>query len=302
MTDPWLNFHHLKYFWMVVREGGILPAAKRLRLKHPTVSAQIKALEESLGEPLFDRSRRRLELTEFGHLAYSYAEDIFRLGDEFMEAIRLHDDARPLHLVVGATGAIPKAIVRRLLMPALTMQPKVRLRCREDEHDRLLALLASHEVDVVLSDMPLSPASNVKAFNHLLGKSGMSFFASEALTKTLDGRFPNCLDGAPFIAPLPTSAMGRALASWMDEREIRPVVVAEVQDSALIKSLGQKGIGAFCMPSILEKDVEQVYGVKRLGRSRELSERFYAISPERRLRHPAVVAICDQARRELSQK
>jgi len=301
MSEAWLNYHHLKYFWMVVREGGILPAAKRLRLKHPTVSAQIKALEETLGEPLFDRSHRRLQLTEMGHLAFGYAEDIFRLGDEFMDAIRMQDQSRPLHLVVGATAALPKVVVRRLIMPALTMEPKVRIRCREDEHDRLLSLLAGHEVDVVLSDMPLSPASNVKAFNHHLGGSDTSFFASEPLAASLHGSFPGCLDGAPFIAPLSSSSMGRGLSSWFDEQDLRPLVVAEVQDSALIKSLGQEGIGVFCMPSVLERDVIQNYGVKRLGRSRTLRERFYAISPERRLRHPAVVAICDEARRELAQ-
>lgn len=296
----WLNYHHFLYFWMVVREGGIQPAAKRLRLTHPTISAQIRQLEAQLGEELFDRSRRSLTLTEVGRLAYQYADEIFQLGHEFMDSLEHRSTrGRQAKLVVGATGAIPKTIIKKLLEPALELEKKVHLICREDEHDRLLGLLATHELDVVLSDMPLAPSSGVKAFNHLLGEAGMTFFAAPTLKRRFKGSFPKCLNNAPFIAPLPGSAMGRLLTQWFEQQDIRPEIVAEVQDSALIKALGQDGVGAFCLPSPTESDVKKRYRVKVLGRTEEIKERFYAISPERRLRNPAVVAICEGARARL---
>jgi LysR family transcriptional activator of nhaA len=295
----WLNYHHYLYFWMVVREGGIQPAAKRLRLSHPTVSAQIRQFEESLGQALFDRSKRRLRLTETGRIAYEYADEIFKLGQEFLDVLDQRPTGRPIQLVVGATAAIPKAVVRRLLSPALELDERVRVVCREDEHDRLLGLLAVHEVDVVLSDVPLSPTSGVSAFNHLLGECGATFFASEALKQDLRGRFPRCLDGAPFLAPLSSSSLGRALVQWFEEQDLRPEIVAEVQDSALIKALGRDGVGAFCLPSIVEREVRTNYGGRILGRTAEVRERFFAISPERRVKNPAVAAICETAREKI---
>ena len=296
----WLNYHHLLYFWMVVREGGIQPAARRLRLTHPTISAQLKQLEESLGEPLFDRSRRSLQLTEAGRLAYQYADEIFSLGQEFMEAVQNGAASqRSLRLTVGATGSLPKVVVRQLLAPVFDIDQRVRLTCREDEHDRLLALLATHEIDVVFSDAPLSATSGIKAFNHVLGESGITFFASKTLKKQMTGAFPACMKGAPFLAPLPNTPLGRAVSRWMDEHDARPEIVAEIQDSALIKALGQDSIGLFCLPTVVEKEVRRQYSVQVLGRTRDIRERFYAISPERRLRNPAVVAICAAARTTL---
>lgn len=297
----WLNYHHLLYFWMVVREGGIQPAAKRLRLTHPTISAQLRQLEESLGEDLFDRSGRNLRLTEAGRLAYQYADEIFSLGQEFLEAVQNGPVGhRPLRLTVGATGSLPKMVVRHLLSPVFNFDQKVRLTCREDEHERLLALLATHELDVVFSDSPLAPTSGIKAFNHLLGESGITFFASPDLKKKLKGAFPQCLKGVPFLAPLPNTALGRGLSRWFDKNDARPDTVAEIQDSALTKALGQDGIGAFCLPTVVEERVCKQYRVRVLGRTRDLTERFYAISPERRLRNPAVVAICEAARSTLT--
>lgn len=295
----WLNYHHFLYFWMVVREGGIQPAAKRLRLTHPTISAQIRQLEEHLGEDLFDRTQRKLQLTEVGRMAFQYADEIFGLGQEFMDALENRPTGRPLRLVVGTTGAIPKTVVRRLLEPALALDERVRIVCREDEHDRLLGLLAVHDLDVVLSDVPLSPTSGVKAFNHLLGECGTTFFASAPLKARLTGRFPRCLDGAPFLAPLPTTSLGRALTQWLESEDLRPEIVAEVQDSALIKALGRDGIGAFCLPSVVEDEVRKVYGGRVLGRTEGIRERFFAISPERRVVNPAVAAICETARQQI---
>ena len=292
----WLNYHHFLYFWLVVREGGIQPAAKRLRLTHPTVSAQIRNLEEALGEPLFDRSQRRLRLTEFGRMAYQYADEIFRLGEEFLDAIDQRPTGRPLEVVVGSTGAIPKTVVRQLLAPALELDERVRVISREDEHDRLLGLLAAHELDVVLSDIPLSPTSGVKAFNHVLGECGTTFFAAPSLKTKLRGRFPACLDGAPFLAPLPSTSLGRGLAQWLESQGVRPEIVAQVQDSALIKAMGRDGLGVFCLPSVVESEVRSFYHGRVLGRTHAIKERFYAISPERRVKNPAVAAICETAR------
>lgn len=292
----WLNYHHFLYFWLVVREGGVQPAARRLRLTHPTVSAQIRQLESTLGHELFDRSARRLQLTEFGRLAYHYADEIFRLGQEFLDSVDGAPGGQPMRLTVGATGALPKVIVRQLIGPALDMEPRVRITCREDEHDRLVGLLAVHELDVVLSDVPLSPTSGVKAYNHLLGECGSTFFAAPAVKKALKGGFPQCLDGAPLLAPLSTSSLGRALDQWFDRQGLNPTVVAEIQDSALIKTLGQDGYGVFCLPSAVESDVRNRYKVQVVGRSAEVKERFYAISPERKIKNPAVAAICEEAR------
>ena len=293
----WLNYHHFHYFWLVVREGGVQPAAKRLRLTHSTVSAQLKQLEAALDQPLFDRSRRHLELTETGRLAYQYAEEIFGLGQEFLDALEQHGaTGRPLRVTVGATGALPKVVVRQLLSPVFAIEQRVRLTLREDEHERLLALLATHELDVVLSDSPLAATSGIKAFNHVLGESGATFFAAASVKRAMKKPFPKSLNGHPFIAPLPDTSLGRGLARWFDTHEVRPEIVAEVQDSALIKALGQEGHGVFCLPTVIEEDVRRQFRVQIIGRTNDIRERFYAISPERRLRNPAVAAISEAAR------
>ncbi|MEM7675107.1 MAG: LysR substrate-binding domain-containing protein, partial [Myxococcota bacterium] len=186
--------------------------------------------------------------------------------------------------------------------PVFDLDQRVRLTCREDEHERLLALLATHDLDVVFSDSPLAPTSGIKAFNHVLGESGITFFASRDLKKNMKGAFPQCLKHVPFLAPLPNTSLGRALARWFDDHDARPEIAAEIQDSALIKSLGQDSIGAFCLPTVVEESVRKQYRVQVVGRTRELTERFYAISPERRLRNPAVVAICEAARSTLTEE
>lgn len=293
----WLNYHHLLYFWTVVEEGGVQPAARKLRLTHPTVSAQIKLLEEALGHELFDRSSRRLKLTEFGRTAHQYADEIFRIGREFMEVAEGRPSGQPSQVTVAATAALPKVTVRQLIGPALELGARVI--CREDEHDRLLGLMAMHEIDVILTDVPLSPSSGIKAYNHVLGECGATFFAAPALKRTLRGDFPECLDGAPFIAPLSTSSLGRAVMQWFEENGLRPHIVAEVQDSALVKALGHDGIGAFCLPSAVESEVLTRFKGKVLGRTQDIRERYYAISPERRIKNPAVAAICEGAKTTL---
>ena len=295
----WLNYHHFRYFWLVVREGGIQAASKKLRLAHPTVSVQLKRLEEQLGQPLFDRSRRKLELTEAGQLAYRYADEIFSLGDEFLDALAGQPVDRPVELSVGVSDVMPKLVVRKLLDPALHLDTPVRLTCSEDRFDRLLGALATHDVDVVLADTPCPPGSGIKAFNHLLGECGVAFFAAKNLAPRARARFPESLEGAPMLMPAGDTALGRAVAQWFEARQIRPEVVAEFNDSALMKAFGQDGVGVFALPDVTETDVKRQYGVQVVGHAQEIRARFYAISPERRLKNPAVVAVCETARDEL---
>ncbi len=295
----WLNYHHLFYFWMAVREGGIQPAARALRLTHPTVSAQIKQLEESLGQPLFDRTGRRLKLTEMGKTAHQYAEEIFSLGQEFLDVAKGRSVSRNPSFVVGITDVMPKLVVRELLEPALQLEEPVRLVCQHDRHDRLIAELALHNVDVVLADAPVPPSSGIRAFNHQLGRCGLTFFATPSLKKTLSGRFPQCLHGQPFLSPVGTTTLGRNLRLWFDEQGLSPQVVAEFEDSALMKAFGEDGIGIFCTPSIIKKSVKKQYGVVVVGETSTPEEHFYAISMERRVRNAAVEAVCRSAREHL---
>jgi len=295
----WLNYHHFMYFWLVVREGGIQAASRKLRLSHPTVSVQIKQLEEQLGHPLFDRTRRKLELTEAGQLAFRYADEIFSLGQEFVDALEGQPVGRPVRLAVGVSEVMPKLVVRKLLDPALHLDTRVRLTCLEDQFDRLLGALATHDLDVVLADTPCPPGSGIKAFNHLLGECGVSFFAAKKLAPRIRARFPESLDGAPMLMPAGDTALGRAVIQWCESKAIRPEVVAEFNDSALMKAFGQDGVGVFPLPQITEADVKRQYGAQVVGRVEEIRARFYAISPERRLKNAAVVAVCETARDEL---
>lgn len=295
----WLNYHHFLYFWLVVREGGIQAASRKLRLAHPTVSVQIKQLEKQLGHALFDRSGRKLELTETGRLAFRYADEIFSLGQEFLEALEGQPAGRPVRLVVGVSDVMPKLVVRKLLDPALHLDTPVRLTCLEDRFDRLLGALATHDLDVVLADTPCPPGSGVKAFNHLLGECGVTFFAARRLASKLRAGFPQSLDGSPMLMPASDTALGRAVAQWYEAEGIRPEVIAEFNDSALMKAFGQDGVGVFPFPQVTEADVKRQYHVAVVGRVDAIPARFYAISPERRLKNPAVVAVCETARDEL---
>lgn len=295
----WLNYHHLLYFYTAVREGGIQAASRRLNLSHPTVSVQIKQLEESLGHPLFDRSRRKLALTDAGQVAYRYADEIFSLGRDLLDELEGQRTDRPVRLAVGVSDVMPKLVVRNLLEPALGLDSSVRLTCVEDRLDRLLGLLATHSLDVLLADAPCPPGSGVKAFNHLLGECGVTFFAHRSIAPKLRRSFPRSLHGAPTLTPSGDTSLGRAITQWCEDQEIRPEVVAEFDDSALMKTFGQDGLGAFPVPSVVEKEVQRQYGVHVIGRTEEIRARFYAISSERRLKNPAVQAICETAREEL---
>lgn len=295
----WVNYHHLLYFWVVAREGGLVPAGKVLRLSHPTLSAQIHALEHQLGEKLFAKVGRKLALTEMGRVVFRYADEIFTLGRELVDTVKGRSTGQPLRLDVGVVDVVPKLIVRRLLRPALSLPEPVKLVCHEDSYEKLLADLSLHALDIVIADSPVPSGSSVRAFNHLLGETEVSFFGARSLARSLKRAFPKSLDGAPMLLPLENSPLGRALHHWFERNRVRPRVIAEFDDSALLKVFGADGVGLFPAPAAVEEAVCRQYGVQVVGRAPEVKERFYAVSVERRLKNPAVVAITDAARLEL---
>ena len=295
----WLNYHHLLYFWVVAREGSIARATHELRLAQPTISGQIRLLEESLGEKLFNRVGRRLVLTEAGRTVYRYADEIFSLGREMQESLRGRPTGRPHRLTVGIVDALPKLVAFRLLEPAMRLSEPVRLVAREGRADRLLAELATFGLDIVLSDAPVGPGTKVKAFSHLLGESGITFFASPKLAAPRKRGFPGSLDGAPILLPTDNTSLRRSLDQWLASQDIRPEIVAELEDSALIQQIGYTGAGVFPAPTVIEAEVMRQHRVEVVGRTDKVKERFYAISVERKLKHPAVVAISESARSDL---
>ena len=295
----WLNYHHLLYFWMMAREGSLARASAELRLAQSTISVQIRGLEESLGEKLFVRSGRRLVLTEMGRVVFRYAEEIFSLGRELRDAVKGRPVGRPLNLVVGVADVVPKLVARRLIAPALELPESVRLVCREDKPERLFAELALHNLDIVLADAPIGPSIHVRAFSHLLGECGVVFFGTAKLASAHRRNFPKSLDGAPVILPTENTTLRRSLDQWFAARGIRPRVVGEFEDSALLKVFGQRGMGLFPAPSIIANEVQRQYQVRPVGTLDGVRERFYAISAERKLKHPAVIAISAAARQKL---
>jgi LysR family transcriptional activator of nhaA len=294
-----LNYQHLRYFWAVARHGNLTRASAELGLTPQTVSAQIRRLEEGLGEELFARQGRRLVLTDVGEVVLRYADVIFDLGGEIQAVVRGLSADRPLHFSVGVADVIPKLIAHRLIEPALQMEDPVRIICREDSSEKLLAELAIHGLDVVLTDAPIPPEVKIRAYNHLLGKCGVTFVASSELASRLRKGFPGSLHGAPFLVPVRGTALRQELDIWFNTRNIQPAIVGEFEDSALLKVFGQAGTGFFAVPSVVEDLVRLQYGVEPIRTLDGVVERFYAISVERRVQHPAVAAICETARADL---
>jgi LysR family transcriptional activator of nhaA len=295
----WLNYHHLLYFWLVAREGSLVRACEELRLAPSTVSGQIRSLEQVLGEKLFARSGRRLVLTEIGRVVYRYADEIFSLGRELQDAVKGRPVGRPLKLVVGIADVVPKLVAQRLLEPALELDAPVHLVCHEDKPERLLAELAVHSLDVVIADAPVAPTVRIRAFNHLLGECGVVFFATAKLAAARKRGFPKSLDGAPVILPTENTTLRRSLDQWFATRGIHPRVVGEFEDNALLTVFGEAGMGLFPAASVIAGEIERQYRVRPLGKLEGLRERFYAISVERKLKHSAVIAICEEARQKL---
>jgi LysR family transcriptional activator of nhaA len=295
----WLNYHHLLYFYTVAREGSVARAAQVLRLAQPTLSGQIRKLEHVLDEKLFERRGRGLVLTEMGRVVYGYAEEIFSIGSELLDTVRGRPSRRPPRLGVGIAESLPKLVAHRLLSASRLSEQGVQLVLREGKTDDLLAALAAQSFDLVITDAPLPPHFQVRAFNHLLGESGVTLFAAPALAKRHRAGFPRSLDGAPLLLPTVNTAMRRALDQWFEEHDIRPRLVAEIEDSALLKVFGQHGAGIFAAPSVVAGEVRRQYGVQALGLAKGVRERFYAITLERRIRHPGTAAIAAAARERL---
>ena len=295
----WLNYHHLLYFWTVVREGGVSKAATKLRLSQPTISAQVRMLEEGLGERLLQRQGRTVALTDVGRMVYRYADEIFGVGRELMESLRGRPAGRPAQLTVGVANAVQKLIVYRLLRPAMRGPEPIQIVCREDNAEQLVAQLATHAYDVVIADAPAPPHVRVKVFNHLLGESAMAFFAPPRLAARVKARFPESLASAPLLLPTMNTALRRSLDEWFERKNLRPNVVGEFEDSALMSVFGQAASAVFPAPAVIGREVSRLYGVRLVGRVDAVRERYYAISVERRLTHAGVLAITSAAR-ELS--
>ncbi len=295
-----MNFKHLYYFWVTARAGGIMRAGEQLHTTPQTLSGQIKLLEDNLGRKLFRKQGRQLELTEDGLKALSYADDIFALGSELRGAMtNTQAGVRTLEFRVGVADSVAKSVAYRLIEPALSIDEPVRLIGSEGKFPDLLAQLALHRLDLVIADEPLSRRISVKAFNHALGTTPMSFFCTAKLRDTLKGRFPQCLHQAPMLIQGAASSVRQQLDGWLVKQKIQPRVVGEFDDGALMTAFGREGRGVFMSPTILEKETVAHYGVQVLGRTDELVEEFFAVSVERRISHPCVAAITQNARGRL---
>ncbi|HSQ70797.1 MAG TPA: transcriptional activator NhaR [Rubrivivax sp.] len=296
-----MNFKHLYYFWVAAKAGGIVRAGEQLHTTPQTLSSQIKLLEDRLGRKLFRKSGRKLELTDEGRVALRYADEIFGLGNALEAELREERvGGQPvLDFRVGVADSVAKPVASRLLAPALKLTQQVRLICIEGKHGDLLAQLALHRLDMVLADEPLSRRLSVKAFNHALGSSPMSFFAAPSLLPGLSGVFPKCLNRAPMLIQGAASPVRQQLESWLQRHHLQPRTVGEFDDGALMKAFGRDGHGIFMSPTVLEAETSAQYGVQVIGRSDEMTEDFYAISVQRRITHPGVAAITNAARSAL---
>ena len=290
----WLNYNHLFYFWVVAREGSIAAATRKLNLTQPTISAQLRLLEDSLGEKLFAKSGRGLQLTEAGKIALKYADEIFALGRELRDTLRDRPTGKPVRVTVGIADVMPKLVAYRVLRRAFDAGQDVELVCRESSSEALLGLLAQHEVDLVLTDAPAA-GTPLRAFNHFLGESGTTFFAAAALANQVKDDFPRSLHGAPLLLPSANTQLRRTLELWFDANAINPRRVGEFDDLALMMTFARGGTGIFPAPALIEDDVESQYGVRIIGRLAEVKERFYAVSAERKVKNPLVGAITSAA-------
>jgi LysR family transcriptional activator of nhaA len=291
-----INYKHLHYFWVVAKQGGITRASERLHLTPQTISGQISLLEDSIGEALFSKAGRNLELTETGRLVLGFADEIFSLGGELEEALRHRSPDRRITFKVGIADVVPKTIAYRLLAPALSLPDPVRLICRENNLASLLAELALHRLDMVIADGPIPSGINVRGFSHELGECGISFLAVPQQARTLCKNFPHSLNGAPLLIPSETNLVQAKLLGWLDSLRIYPHIVGEFDDSALMKVFGQAGTGIFITPTPIATEVARQYGLRIIGSTEEVREQYYAISVERRISHPAVSAITRTAR------
>jgi LysR family transcriptional activator of nhaA len=296
-----LNYNHLLYFWTVAKEGSIAKAAEKLNLTPQTISGQLKLLEDTIGETLFEKAGRGLAITDTGRIVEQYANEIFSLGAELTQRIKSKTPGSPSAFNIGIVNSIPKLISYQILKPGLNMSEPIKLVCFEGDLEKLLADLSVHKLDMVLSDRPIPTGLNVKAFNHRLGKSPLAFFGHPDLIKRTTSNakqkhFPGLLDGAPIFMPLHTNALRHSLEDWFEQTGISPQIIAEFDDSALLKVFGQAGAGFFAAPLVIESQIQAMYGVSKIGEISHVQEHYYVISPERHLKHPAVIEITEAAK------
>jgi len=295
-----INYKHLHYFWMVAREGSIARACDRLHLTPQTVSGQLALLEENLGVKLFERVGRKLEPSDIGRLVLSYADEIFSLGNELEDSVRNLPEQQRIVFRIGIADVVPKSITYRLVAPAMQLPTPVRIICRENTIETLLAELAVHHVDLVIADGPIPPGINVKGFNHPLGECGVTFLAVPEIARRLRKDFPRSLDGEPMLLPGENTLVRGQLLDWLESQHIYPRIVGEFEDSALMKAFGQNGAGVFISPTPIASEVEKQYGVSPIGSTDRVLAKFYAISVERKISHPAIAAITQTAREWLT--
>jgi LysR family transcriptional activator of nhaA len=297
-----LNYHHLRYFWAVAREGGLRKASDALNVSQPTISAQVAALENVLGEKLFSRNSRGLTLTETGQLALGYAEEIFALGEDLMHSVKQRPTARPSVIHIGIADSLPKLLCHEIIKPVFSLDQSMQAVCAENKTSDLLAQLTAYHIDVVLTDEPAPSTLAIKTFNHLLGQCSVVFCAIPKLATKLRRNFPYSLHKAPILLPTEGSAIRKALEMWFHSLDIRPCIVAEYDDVALMKMAAMDGLGCFPLPQIAIKDASTRYGLQTVGAAKGCSVQFYAISIQRKLTHPAVVAMISNARKHIFSK
>ena len=292
----WLNYHHLRYFWTVAKEGSLARAAAKLHVSQPSISEQIRELESAFGEKLFQREGRNNKLTDAGQVVFGYAEEIFALGREMLNAVKQRPGAKELRLYVGVADSFPKLVTNEILKPVFAMPQTAHIICREGKMEDLLAQLAAHRLDIVLADEPASSSTNFKTYNHSLGEAGTTFCAEKKLAAKLKRNFPKSLNNAPALLPTENTSLRRALETWFREQKVEPRIVAEFEDLALMKAMAAEGRGFIALPSVAINDVVGHYGFQTIGRAEKCRVQFHAITAERRIAHPAVALITSQAR------
>lgn len=295
----WLNYHHLLYFWTMAREGSVSRAADKLHLSQPTISGQLRQLEKAVGTKLYERTGRELRLTETGKIVFEYAEEIFTTGQELMQRLKGHEREQSLPFVVGIPDFVPKLIAYRLIEPIFKLSQPVQLVCYEGKLTELLADLAMHRLDLVLSDSPAGSQVSVKAYNHALGECGVSWVGLKDVAESLRDDYPNSLANQPLLLPTQNTLLRRSVEQWLEGQDFRPRIMAEIEDSALLKIMATQGLGLAPVADSILSDVEKQYGLHPIGTLNGATMQFYAISVERKVTHPAVRAVADEARRRL---
>lgn len=295
----WLNYHHLQYFWAVSQEGSVAKASEKLHVTPATISIQLRELEKQLGVQLFRRAGRGLALTDMGIAVQAYANEIFATGQELLDMVNGRPVGGPILFRVGIKDVMPKLIAHQLLEPTLHMAEEVRISCYEGDVSRLLADLAIHKLDVVLSDTPIDPLMKVRAYSHLLGESEVVLVGTKDLAKKARKDFPRSLRSVPMLLPMKSTVLRRSLDNWLEANEIRPQIRGEFEDSAMMKIMGKAGVGVFPVTSVIRQEVEEMYRVETIAKIPGVMESFYALSVERKIKHPAVLAISELARKKL---